>query len=161
VLALLVSDGDLDEVNFSLVDGFLYIPPFLPPALYTLALTASTTSWIFSALSLAILCCAIVVLTNSMFNYLFEAYYPAAHTVLGELLAISDHLGPAPLMSKDKQERHSTSSTYSEDEHTLMSGGDENGKRWSAQWALCVVASVANITLFVVGAMTLLSFLGE
>lgn len=129
-------------------------------ALYTLALTATTINWIFSALSLIVACAGVTLLALGIVTYLFESYYPAATAVLGEVIAEPDDLGPAPGFGR----RHRSSSpsiVRREDECTLMSGADESGKRWPIKWALYSIAGALNVSFFIGGLMTLLGMFGE
>lgn len=116
---------------------------------YTLALTATVANWIFAALSMTITVAGAAILTTSILDYIAESYYPSCKTVLGELLALADHLGPAPRMTQ-------RSPSEEGDDHTLMSGADEDGRRWDSSWALSALASVAGGGLLAAGAFSLL-----
>lgn len=152
----------------------------LTVGLYTLALTATITSWIFCGICLVLCITGITLLSVGLLHYIAESYYPAAFTILGEVLALSDSVGPAPEYANEKkafevQQRISVDADRTveenfeqqdqeeeedeeKDDHTLMSGANHDGKRWDSNWALNVLGTVLGFTMILSGVA---SFIGR
>lgn len=148
----------------------------LTVGLYTLALTATMTSWIFCGISLVLCVTGVTLLSVGLLHYIAESYYPAAFTILGEVLALSDSVGPAPQYADAQQVQQERISIDADrtvednfeprqedegedtDDHTLMSGANHDGKRWDSNWALNVIGTVLGFTLTLSGVA---SFVGR
>ncbi|PWN37148.1 MFS general substrate transporter [Meira miltonrushii] len=142
----------------------------LTVGLYTLALTATITSWIFCGICLVLCVTGVTLLSVGLLHYIAESYYPAAFTILGEVLALSDSVGPAPQyadaqvqqrisMDADRTveenfEQRQEEEEEDKDDHTLMSGANQDGKRWDSNWALNVIGTVLGFTMVLSGVAT-------
>lgn len=135
----------------------------LTVGLYTLALTATITNWIFCGICLVLCVTGITLLSVGGLHYIAESYYPAAFTILGEVLALSDSVGPAPQFAKENQqqrisidadqtvednfEQQDEEEEEDNDDHTLMSGANHDGKRWDSNWALNVIGTMLGFAM--------------